>query len=264
MKELSFSILIHSSKTMKPHLGSANLHTPRFVNEAREINSYLRELSADDIGSVMKLSSSLSSKTRDLIQDWSTKEGHLTAAIDCFSGDIYSGLQVADMNSDDRLYADEVLFILSGLYGVLSPLDGVFPYRLELAYRFPNERFNNLYSFWGERVVARLPSQGIIVNLSSVEYAKLILPFVDGERVITPMFYTISPKTGEPIFIVVHAKIARGAFAHWLIKTKTTSLEKIQEFKDLGYRYDPSLSKPLSPAFVCETFGGIGLSIRLQ
>ncbi|GHO47709.1 hypothetical protein KSX_58720 [Ktedonospora formicarum] len=89
-------------------------------------------------------------------------------------------------------------------------------------------------------------------------------PFVDASRLIMPRFLTVSPKTGEPTFVVVHAKIARGAFARWLIRTRTSDSAALTQFDDLGYRFAGDLSSANSPTFVCETFEGKGLSLRLQ
>jgi cytoplasmic iron level regulating protein YaaA (DUF328/UPF0246 family) len=90
-----------------------------------------------------------------------------------------------------------------------------------------------------------------------------VLPYVAAERVIAPLFFTIDPKTGEPTFVVVHAKIARGAYARWLIKTGIQDVARLHEFKDIGYEYSPKLSTPQAPAFVAHEFGGKGLSMRL-
>jgi cytoplasmic iron level regulating protein YaaA (DUF328/UPF0246 family) len=132
-----------------------------------------------------------------------------------------------------------------------------------MAYRLPDLKFANLYKYWGDAIAKTLPTAGPVVNVSSVEYTKAVLPFINKERVITPRFLTANPKTGEPAFVVVHAKIARGAFARWLITSRTTNIAGFSEFSDIGYRYDKQLSSPTEPVFVCQTFGGIGLSMRL-
>lgn len=212
----------------------------------------------------MKISSQLADKTVSTFADWSTAADDQTVAIDCFRGDIYSGLQAGELTTADRAYAQQTLVILSGLYGMIRPLDGIMPYRLEMMYKLPRKPFDNLYSYWGDSVTRQLPASGLIVNISSVEYSKMVLPYVDAQRVITPQFLTINPKTGKPTFVTVHSKIARGAFARWLITTRTTSEQGLEQFDLLGYQFNASLSQPMQPAFVTQEFGGIGLSVRLQ
>lgn len=259
------SILLHTSKTMRPiEDGHLTVSTPQYEARAEELMGYLSSLSVEQIANVMKISSKLADKVTVDIAAW-TPSGIPGGrpAIDSFIGDIYSGLQVQEWSSHDREYAQGVLRILSGLYGVLRPLDTVKPYRLEMGYRLPDMPYKNLYSFWGDLVAKTIPHDGDIVNLSAVEYSKLVTPYVDVDRIITPQFLTVSPKTHEPTFVVVHAKIARGAFAAWLIRNRVADSVVLCEFTQLGYKYDASLSTPASPVFICESFGGLGLSVRL-
>jgi cytoplasmic iron level regulating protein YaaA (DUF328/UPF0246 family) len=146
---------------------------------------------------------------------------------------------------------------------VLRPLDGIYPYRLEMGYRLPDEPFKNLYTFWGKSIADTIPIDEPIINLSAVEYSKTVTPYVNTARTITPKFLTVNPKTKEPTFVVVHAKIARGAFARWLIQNRIEIVQDLNKYNELGYTYNESLSSDLEPVFVCEQFGGLGLSIRL-
>lgn len=255
--------LLHSSKTMRTALSAeTKTTTPQFLKQASVLAKYMKTLDVDDIARIMKISPALASKTKILIKSWRNAQAK-TTAIDSFLGDIYSGLQVADYNEKDRLFAQEHLLILSGLYGLLKPLDGIYPYRLEMAYKLPDEKFNNLYKFWGD-ALAKTVEDKEIVNLSSVEYSKVLLPHLCEVEIVTPKFLTISPKTKEPAFVVVHAKIARGAFAHWLIKERVQSLTDIPNFADINYKYSKKLSTTAEPVFVCKEFGGLGLSVRLS
>jgi cytoplasmic iron level regulating protein YaaA (DUF328/UPF0246 family) len=262
MQQNQLVILLHSSKTMRNTDGPSGLKEPVFLEEASELANYLKKLSPSELETAMHISKALAEKTKTTIEDW-RPEGQ-TAAIDSFIGDIYSGLRAQEFSASDREYADRTLWILSGLYGFLRPNDAICPYRLEMGYRFADPRFRTLYGYWGKKIAEQLPEQGTIVNVSSVEYTKAVLPFVDPTRVMTPNFLTIDPKTGTPKFTAVHAKIARGAFARWLITSRITDPARFHEFSDLGYTYDESLSTPQTPAFVCQTFEGLGLSIRLQ
>lgn len=241
---------------------AANLASPALIKKASALATYLQTLTPAQLEKAMHLSSKLALETHQHLQGWTSQPQN--TAIDSFVGDIYSGLQAKDLPAEDRAYANDRLFILSGLYGILRPLDGIVPYRCEMAYKFPAEPFANLYNYWGDDIAAQLPAQGPIINTSSAEYMRAVTPYIDRSRLISPKFLTRHPKTGVPTFVTVHAKIARGAFAHWLIKEKIESRETLKNFVDLGYRYNATLSTPSEPTFVCENFGGIGLSIRLD
>ncbi len=257
-------ILLHSSKTMlAPNQGDA-LRSPQLIEQAEQLNAYLKTLDAAILAKVMGISASLAAETHAKIAAWTADPKQQSLAIDSFVGDIYSGLQVNELTAVDRDYADQVLRILSGLYGIIRPLDGISPYRLEMAYRLPDPKFANLYQFWGKRIAECLPSDGLIVNLASVEYSKTVTPYVDAARVVAPKFLTMDPKSGEPKFVVVHAKIARGAFARWLIQKRLTDRAKLPEFAEIGYKFNQELSTTAEPAFVCQTFKGTGLSVRLR
>lgn len=237
---------------------------PQLIAKTLVLQKYLKNLSTQQIASIMKISPKLAATTHTLINNWSDSTKYQREAIDSFLGDIYSGLQVQDWTKDDRKYADEKLRILSGLYGILRPLDGIYPYRYEMGYRLPDYEFSNMYNFWGDSIARTLPKDSEIINLTAVEYSKAVLPYLDKQNIITPVFLTINGKTKKPTFVVVHTKIARGAFASWMIKNRIDKHQEIKNFKELNYEYDQSLSTANEPVFVCREFGGIGLSIRLK
>lgn len=258
------TILLHSSKTMRPAENLDNPYqAPKLLTEATELADYLRTLKAEDLQKSMQLSSAMAVKTRQLAHDWSANPSKLRPAIDAFLGDIYSGLQVQTFTPSDRTYANKHLFILSGLYGVLRAYDSIYPYRLEMGYKLPSEPYKNLYKFWGDKIANQLPKNSTIINLSAVEYTKAVFPHLPNATIITPRFLTVSPKTGKPTFVTVHAKVARGAFARWLIQHKIETANEITKFNDIGYTYDEATSTPEQPVFICQEFGGIGLSVRL-
>lgn len=234
------------------------------MHKTKPLAAYLQTLSADQLQSVMSISAPLSYKVHDALTTWNTTADQQALAIDSFVGDIYSGLRASMLSKADRDYAQQTLRILSGLYGVLRPYDGVRPYRLEMGYRLLDEPFRNLYSYWSTDIAETLPKDGLIVNLSAAEYTKTVLPYVDASRVIAPRFLTANPKTGEPGQVIVHTKIARGAFARWLMMSRKASPHDLLQFSDLNYHYDAALSTPAEPTFVCKNFGGIGLSMRLE
>ncbi len=239
------------------------LRKPALLAKARELAGYVKTLSPAQLGTVMKISPDLAETTGDLMAAWTTAPRRQSRAIDSFVGDIYSGLGAGTLSTAERAYADEHLRILSGLYGILRPLDGISAYRLEMGYKLPDRRYANLYDFWGDAVAKVFPKTGTIVNLTAAEYSRVLLPFVDKARVVTPKFLTVNEKTGVPSFVVVHAKIARGAFARWLLQSRTDDADGLPAFAEIGYRFDKEQSTPREPVFVCESFGGKGLSVRL-
>lgn len=258
-------VLIHTSKTMRTQPPSGRpTSTPALLDRAVELHAHLRTLSPRRIATLMELSPALAARVHEQFATWHTDPADQWPAIESFLGDVYSGLRVSSFSAADRTYAGRHLRILSGLYGILRPYDGIRPYRLEMGQRLPGTKYANLYKFWGSAVAEQVPKTGPIVNLAATEYSKVVLDHVDPARVISPKFLTVNPKTGEPSFVAVHAKIARGAFARWLIvgRIKATPAA-LADFAELGYRFDPSASTPREPCFVCEDFGGKGLSIRL-
>lgn len=236
---------------------------PILLPKAELLMDYLKSLNEDQIASIMKIKPDLAQKVSTSVSQWSTNQKDQMTAIDAFLGDIYSGLQVSTFTDSDRQCAEKVLIILSGLYGLIRPLDSIQPYRLEMGYRLAGFETPNLYQFWGESIARHIPEGEQIINLSSVEYSKVVTNYIDPARVITPRFLTINDKTMQPTFVVVHAKIARGAFAHWLIKNRVEDTTDLRKFDDLNYYYDEQLSSPHQPVFVCTKFGGLGLSVRL-
>ncbi|MCW5873576.1 MAG: YaaA family protein [Anaerolineales bacterium] len=244
--------------------GAGSLDTPLLLPQARVLAGYLKTLSPDALASMMKLSGPLAAKTHALIAAWTDAPGQQTAALDSFIGDIYSGMQAPSLSAADRKYANGTLRILSGLYGVLRPLDGIVPYRLEMGYKLPSFTHKDMYAFWGSQVADTLSGRGIIVNLAAKEYYDVVTPFMDASRFIAPKFLTLNRKTGQPAFVTVHAKVARGAFAHWLLVNRIQGAADLPGFDEIGYRYDKKRSTPDTPVFVCKDFGGTGLSIRMQ
>lgn len=241
---------------------SRELTTPVFEAQANELTDYLQELTLEQYQKVMHISEKLAIEVEDLYLE--RLEQPLTAAVETFRGDIYSGLRALEWTDADKDFAQKHLKVLSGLYGVLRPYDGIQPYRLELGYRLPEGPYKNLYSFWSDRVAEALPFDGPIVNVTSDEYAKVVLPFLDPSRIITPVFLTQKEAGKEPMFVVVHAKIARGAYARWLIQRGLSTVDQLEMFNDLGYVFDTERSSPKQPVYVCQQFGGIGLSQRLS
>lgn len=257
------TILLHSSKTMHHSSDARHLYQrPYFIDTSQKLIAYLRGLSISQLETTMKISPAVAQRTYQQIHKWTTQPRNQTPAIDSFAGDIYSGLQSRDFNDIEREYANNHLYILSGLYGILKAGDSIMPYRLEMGYRLPDAPYQNLYAFWGDKIAAFLPAEGLIINLAAAEYTKAVLRYLPSDRIISPKFLTLDTQTNEPKFVTIHAKIARGAFAHWLIKHRCETIDEIVNFNELGYKFNASLSKQGQPVFICKKFAGLGLSVR--
>jgi cytoplasmic iron level regulating protein YaaA (DUF328/UPF0246 family) len=257
-------ILLHSSKTMKAEQSRVHsLTTPEYMRQAVYINNALQSLAVSELENLMHITSTLAARVKQNAEEWSdSAEG--TAAALTFRGDIYSGLSASLWNRQDADFAQKHLLILSGLYGLLRPFDKIKPYRLEMGYKLMLPNDLTLEKFWKAELSGALDPDDTYINLTAYEYFKVIERQLGESRVISPKFLTISQKTGQPTFVTVHAKIARGSFANWLIKNKIDDPAKITGFDQLNYRYDVGLSTPTEPVFVCDEFGGLGLSVRLK
>lgn len=257
------TILLHSSKTMRQPAehSNASTSTPMFEPQANELIVLVSQLSDEDLIRNFHLSPTLLKSTRVLLDNWTNTPTQ--PAIDCFLGDIYSGLQASNLDAKDRLFAQKHLRILSGLYGVLSPLDGIRPYRLEMGYKIPALNTSKVSTFWRPLLQPVFHETSTLINLSAAEYTDAVIPELNKDtKVISPKFLTINPKTNNPTFVAVHAKIARGAYAHWMIKNRLIDTARLTEFSELGYEFSRELSSETEPVFIAETFKGLGLSVR--
>ena len=256
-------ILLHSSKTMKlTRPAGLELSKPALAAQAQELGVYLASLKLGEIQAVMGVSGNLAQEIMITSIGWPAAQDK-GSALHSFRGDVFSGLQVASFDKKDLAYANQHLKIVSGLYGLLRPLDAVSPYRLEMGHKLIREPFTSLYKFWSDTLAKLLPAGQPIVNLTSLEYGRAIVPYLDKSLVISPRFYTYNAKARQYTSVAVHSKIARGAFAHWLITKRINKVSELNNFDEIGYHYEASLSTPLAPAFVCRDFMGKGLSVRL-
>lgn len=257
-------ILLHSSKTMKPEPSTVHeLSTPQFVDQAAYLNRALQKMDRSQLAGLMGVSVAMAGKVERQIDGWSDDATGSAAAL-TFRGDIYSGLSAAQWNKSDAIFAQKKLLILSGMYGLLRPFDKIKPYRLEMGYRLKLDNGLNLEKFWEKEIANKLNANDSYINLTSKEYYKVAEGRLSKSDVISPKFLTVNEKTNVPIFVTVHAKIARGSLANWLIKNKIDDPEKICNYNLLNYEYDEILSSKSEPVFVSRKFGGLGLSVRLK
>jgi cytoplasmic iron level regulating protein YaaA (DUF328/UPF0246 family) len=224
-------------------------HTkPRFLDHSQRLVNILRNYSALDLAELMHLSHKLAELNFERYQDWSPQLTPQNAkqAVLAMKGDVYSGLDAESFDEEDFGFAQEHLRILSGLYGVLRPLDLMHPYRLEMGTRLANEAGKDLYAFWGETITealnADLEAQGddLLVNLASNEYFKSIKPKLLQGRILTPQF---KERKGDRYRVLgVYAKKARGLMAGFIVRNRLSQAEDIKGFTDEGYAFDPALS----------------------
>ncbi len=226
-------------------------HTqPQFVAQSRELIGVLREKSPQDIASLMSLSDSLAALNVARYEAWSPKFTAKNArqAVLAFNGDVYDGLSARTLRPADLDWAQQHLAILSGLYGVLRPLDLMQPYRLEMGTSLPVGGASNLYQFWGTRIADYLNTQlaqhktPVVVNLASQEYFKSVDRKVLKARVIECVFEDW--KDGKYKIISFFAKKARGLMARYAIEQRVDTPAKLEGFDLEGYGFDEAASKP--------------------
>ncbi|GAA0681052.1 peroxide stress protein YaaA [Marinobacterium maritimum] len=222
---------------------------PRFIEHAQELIATLRQLSVQDIAELMKLSDKLASLNVARYESWQAEHSldNARQAILAFKGDVYTGLEAETFTAADFEFAQQHLRILSGLYGVLRPLDLLEPYRLEMGTKLNNPRGDNLYQFWGERITEslndELAEQGadVVVNLASNEYFKAVKPKSLQARLITPVFKDL--KNGQYKIISFYAKKARGLMSRYLIQNRIETPDAIKQFDLEGYYFSAEQSK---------------------
>lgn len=220
---------------------------PDFLDASRQLIDELRELAPQDISALMKISDKLGTLNYQRFADWQTPftPDNAKQAVLAFRGDVYTGLNADDFSDDDFAFAQQHLRILSGLYGLLRPLDLIQPYRLEMGTKFANSGGKNLYEFWGERITDAINAQfsdagPLLLNLASNEYFSAVKPKLLNADVITPVFKDY--KNGKYKIISFYAKKARGLMSAYVIKQRITDAEKLKQFDTDGYYYCPEQS----------------------
>lgn len=218
---------------------------PEFLHDAEILASGLKNLSRGDISDLMGLSQNLSDLNYNRYQEFSvpfTKE-NARPALYTFKGDVYDKMDVENYDEKDLEFAQKHIRILSGLYGILKPLDLMQPYRLEMGTKFKNERGSNLYGFWNSKLTEAINNQeeNVIVNLASNEYFKSIKPKKLKAELLEITFKQY--KDGKLKNIGLMAKRARGMMADFIIKNKITNKDDLLEFRENGYTFAPELSK---------------------
>ena len=222
---------------------------PLLLKHSEELLNELRELSPEDICSLMSLSDKLGALNFERFQEWQMPftPDNAKQAVLAFKGEVYQGLDADNMSTDELNFAQDNLRILSGLYGLLRPLDLMQPYRLEMGTKFANQRGANLYEFWGSIITDELnkllasQKDSVLVNLASNEYFKSVQPKDLEAEIIMPVF--MDQKNDKYKIISFFAKRARGLMSAFIIKNKITAVEQLKEFNVDGYSFNSAMSE---------------------
>lgn len=242
-------IIISPAKKMRREEYVAPLHRPMFLKEAGELLSFLRSLSDSEMAKVWKvkgalLSSSLSSLSMLSLEDIGSP------AIFSYDGIQYTYMSPSSFTDSMLEYAEKNLRIISGLYGLLKPLDGVGTYRLEMESPISITGYGDLYSYWGGKIASSLMEDDrLLVNLASAEYSKAVLPYLPSTvTVVTPVF--LDWEKGRYVSKGVYAKMERGEMVRFLAETGAETVEEIMKFSSRGYEFSRFLSDSNTLCFV--------------
>ena len=243
-------ILISPAKTLdyQSPLATTRYTQPALLEQSQQLIGVARKLSAPQIKALMGISDKLADLNATRFHDWQPDfaPDNARQAILAFKGDVYTGLQAETFSEADFDFAQKHLRMLSGLYGVLRPLDLMQPYRLEMGIRLENPRGKDLYQFWGEEITqtlnAALEAQGddVVVNLASDEYFRSVKPKALKGQIIKPVF--LDEKNGKFKVISFYAKKARGLMSRFIIENRLTKPEQLTGFNTEGYFFDPASS----------------------
>ncbi|MBG2914361.1 peroxide stress protein YaaA [Proteus cibarius] len=244
-------ITISPAKTLdfESPLATTHFTQPELLKYSQQLIEECRKLSSSDIASLMKISDKLAGLNAARFGEWQpnfTPE-NARQAILAFKGDVYTGMQAELFSEDDFQFAQQHLRMLSGLYGVLRPLDLMQPYRLEMGIKLKNSKGSDLYQFWGNTITETLnkalEEQGdnILINLASDEYFKSVNPKKLNAEIVKPVF--LDEKNGKYKVISFYAKKARGLMSRFIIQEKLTNKVQLKEFDLEGYQFNSAESE---------------------
>ena len=251
-------IVLSPAKTLDYSIDPKSNHTaPQFLSQSSKLIKTLKEKEPKDIASLMGLSDKLATLNFDRYQSWKASKvvsNDTKPSMLVFKGDVYHGLDAENFNSNQLKFAQKHLRILSGLYGILRPMDVIKPYRLEMGTKLQTPKGKNLYEFWGssiqDNVLDDLNSQksDLLINLASKEYFSVLGKMPDYVNVISPVFKDY--KNGKHKIISFYAKRARGLMAKWIIQQRIKDFEKLSDFNLDGYYYSEKESTLTEPVFL--------------
>ena len=224
-------------------------HTlPRLLDHSQELIDVSRKLSASDIASLMSVSEKIANLNAERFRDWNSNFNFSNArqALFAFKGDVYTGLDAYSLNDQQINYAQKHLRMLSGLYGLLRPLDLMMPYRLEMGTKLQNPRGHNLYEFWGNEITQMInqdleaSNSELLVNIASEEYYKSVKESKIQAQIVKPVF--LDQKNGKYKVISFYAKKARGLMARYILENQIERAEDLKAFNTDGYYFDADSS----------------------
>jgi len=233
---------------MAPAETGVPITKPRLRDDTRELATVAKTQTAEDLKRLMHISDNLASMNFERFQvfNLNNRSNSAKPAGLAFDGDVYWGLEADSLSEDTLSYAQDHLRILSGLYGVLRPMDAIQPYRLEMGTKMANGRGKSLYEFWGARIAKRLKldlaghADTTVVNLASNEYFKAVDTKALGKTVIGAKFLNV--KDGESRSLMYYAKHARGAMARWIMENRVDRADGLKDFNAGGYTLDATAS----------------------
>lgn len=232
-------------KTPVPFSLKSHYSQPKLINHACELMGYLKHYDTIDIQELMSVSNKIAQINAVRNQTWSYPfDNTAKPAVFLFAGDVYSGLDAYHLNQEDILYLNEHLGILSGLYGLLKPLDLILPYRLEMGTKLKTKHADNLYDYWQDTITdlvnQNLTHNKTLINLASSEYYSAINTNKINTTIITPKFY--DQKNGQYKIISLYAKKARGMMVNFASKNKLSNPQDLKAFTMEGYYFDQHCS----------------------
>ena len=256
-------IVVSPAKSLdyESKLATKKRSEPRLLDQSRELVDVMAKKSPQELSKMMNISETLGELNHERFLDWETPFTPKNArpAVLAFSGDVYMGMEASTFTERDFTQAQKVLRILSGLYGVLRPLDLMQPYRLEMGSTVKTSRGKDLYSYWGDTITEQLnadmaesPGSDALINLASNEYFGAVNAKKLESRLVSPVFLD-SKDGGEPKIISFFAKRARGSMSGWIIRNRIKSPRALLDFEEDGYHYDKDRSRADRPVFVRQT-----------
>ena len=251
-------IVLSPAKTLDYEFETDGNHSvPSFLSQSSKLIGQLKKKEPKDIASLMGLSDKLATLNYDRYQSWTASKkasNDSKPSLLVFKGDVYQGLQAEDLTKKEMNFAQKHVRILSGLYGILRPLDLMKPYRLEMGTKLETSQGKNLYEFWGDKiqknVLDELKNQksDLLINLASKEYFTVLCKVPEDFNVFSPAFKDY--KNGKYKIISFYAKKARGLMARWIIQNKVTDFENLKDFDVEGYKYSKVESTSTTPVFL--------------
>ena len=247
-------VVVSPAKRLDWSERSVEMTAPAMQEDAVRLAKTMRNMTLGKLKSLMDLSDDLAKLNRDRFQSFSEAPDDTRPAVYAFAGDTYQGLEADSLSEDEVMYAQDHLRILSGLYGVLRPLDAIQPYRLEMGSRLKTRRGASLYDYWRDDLAKALNAQAeavgakVLVNCASQEYFGAVALKALRLRVVTPAFY--EDKGNGPKIVSFFAKRARGAMARFVVQNRVTDVDGLKDFEAGGYAYSAELSDGDKLAFV--------------